>query len=150
MMAESRDVKKMEVFGNAEHWAFEQMLRLNPNYASQWLAMLEPVAWNNYITEREAEDIAAEMVGQDGSKGFRWRLQDVEGVAASLGEKVEVAPYYNKYALYATMNMLASDHYETMREYIDEAKMPEAIFRMAVDKLTDADRPSFIREYFDI
>lgn len=148
-MAESKDVAKMRAFGDAEVWIFGMLADKHPDLAQKWLDKLEASEWHNYLSESEAMDVVAGLKSQDGRTGAHWNLPTFVGAVESLDGAVENPPYYNKYALWATANMLYSDHAKSARKYIgDESKMPAYFYDLAVEKLTDVDRPHFIREYF--
>lgn len=149
-MANSQNPDKMRVFGEAEKWAFAQIAASHPQVARQWLERLEPVGWNNFLARAEADEIAASLVDQDGKAGPVWTYAQVEDAVRSLGGKMECAPYYNGAALYVTMNMLVSDHYNSLKEFVPEESIPEIIYNMAVEKLKDMDRREFIRPYFGL
>lgn len=150
LMADSGDPKKMKVFGDAERWAFDQMLQMNPRMAEQWAKKLEPVDWNNYLSEEEAAGIVAGLRNQEGQKGPMWNLQQVDSAVREAGGQMELMPYYNGQALYATMNMIASDHMGTLKEFVTGTDIPKVVYRMAVEKLKDVDRPEFIRTYYNL
>lgn len=150
LMAGSGDPKKMKVFGDAERWAFDQMLQMNPRMAEQWAKKLEPVDWNNYLSPEEAESIVMKMQGQDGHEGATWNTQQVESAVRSLGGDTELMPYYNSHALYVAMNMIASDHMNTLKEFVTSTDIPKVVYKMAVEKLKDVDRPEFIRTYYNL
>ena len=46
--------------------------------------------------------------------------------------------------------MIYSDFATKLVQFVDEDKMVEVVYRLAVDKLKDKDRPRFIREYFGV
>lgn len=150
LMASSGDPQKMNIFGKAEKWAFEQMVRNNPSMAEHWLERLEPVDWNNYLSEAEAKDITSKFVNQDGSQGAFWTFSQVDSAVREAGGDMECMPFYNGPALFAVMNMLVSDHHDSLRQFIPESDIPRAVYMMAVEKLKDKDRPEFVREYFDV
>lgn len=150
-MAESKDVAKMRAFGDAEVWIFGMLADKHPELAQKWLDKLEASEWHNYLSESEAMDVVAGLKSQDGRTGAHWNLPTFVGAVESLGGPVENPPYYNKYALWATANMLYSDHAKSARKYIgDESKLPAYFYDLAVEKLTDVDRPHFVREYFHL
>ena len=149
-MATSKDVNRMMVFGRAEHWAFDKMVEMNPKMAQMWIDKLEASEWCNYLSQAEAEKIASELQHQDGTKGAKWPFASFESVVKSLGGEMEHEPKYNKYALWVTANMIYSDHAKSLKEIVDEANIPQVVYKMAVERLTDMDRPRFIREYFDV
>lgn len=149
-MAMSRDARKMKIFGEAEKWGFAQVLAMNPSIAEKWLKKIEAVDWNNYLTDEEADAIVAGLVAQDGRKGPIWSRSQVEGAVRGLGGETEYVPYYNGDALYVTMNMIASDQMDTLREYVPDQDMPKVVYKMAVNRLKDRDRPEFIRNYYGL
>ena len=75
-----------------------------------------------------------------------------------MGGVIEEKPFYNKYALAAVMNMIYSDHADSIAmdmggkkaSDIPNEKMAMSCYRKAVEKLKDADRPRFVRWYFHL
>lgn len=128
-MAKSKDPAKMVAFGDAERWAFK----------------------------REAEAIAANLLNQNGSRGAHWGYDAFKDAVESLGGKMSEKPYYNSYALWVTANMLYSDHANSVAEdmgYSSPSQVPNekialSMYRKAVEKLKDPDRPKFVRGYFE-
>lgn len=149
-MAMSGDTAKMKIFGDAERWAFRQMLEKDPATADEWLQRIEAVDWNNYLTEAEADRIMSHMMNQDGSVGPMWSRDQIANVVQSLNGALEMRPYYNICALVVTMNMLASDHMASARKFISEERLPEFFYQQAQEKLKDIDRPDFIRSYYGL
>ena len=149
-MATSKMPEKMHVFGEAEKWAFEQMVSLAPHKAQMWLNKLEPICWHNYLSREEADEIVGHLVNQDGSAGGNWGYDTFINAVKGLGGMIEEKPYYNTYALWVTANMLYSDHHESAREFVPKEQMPKYFYKMAVEQLKDIDKPRFIREYFDL
>jgi len=149
-MASSKDVTKMIIFGNAEKWVFGELLAQNPRLAERWLEKLEASCWNNYLTKTEAEEIVTTLINQNGSKGGKWSYMQFEAAVKSLNGMMEDKPYYNNYAMWATANMLYSDHAKSLSEFVQEKDMPKAIYLLAVEKLKDVDHPRFAREYFGL
>lgn len=111
---------------------------------------MNAVNWNNYLTEAEAVQIVGSLVGQDGSKGAHWSMAQVSDAVERLNGSMECEPYYNKYALFVTMNMIYSDFSATLAQFTDAENLPEVVYRLAVDKLKDADKPRFVRAYFGV
>lgn len=155
-MVNSHNPKKMMVFGEAEKWVFKDLVKVHPEMADAWLDHLEAICWNNYLSEKEALNISKKIVNQDGSKGFHWDYNTFISVVEKLGGKSEEKPYYNSYALWATANMIYSDHansitldmgYNTIQE-VPAEKMAMSCYRKAIEKLKDVDRPNFVRVYF--
>ena len=156
MMAEGSDPEKMHIFGHAEKHMFRVLVERNSALADEWLAMLEGVEYNNYLTEEEAKEVSEHMENQDGTMGYHWPCAVLFPAVESLGGTIEEKPYYNKYALAATMNMIYSDHAPSIAEDmgykspkdVPNERMALSCYRKAVEKLKDPDRPRFVRWYF--
>lgn len=157
-MANSGNKDKMIAFGDAERWAFKRLYEVSPKDAQCWLDKLEAMHWKNYLSKQEADEIASHLVNQNGRLGAHWGYETFKGVVESLGGKMYDKPYYNCYALWITANMIYSDHAQsvaedmgmTTPEAVPNEKMALSMYRKAVEKLKDVDRPKFIREYFDL
>lgn len=149
-MATAKDPKKMMIFGDAEKWMFHAIAEKHPELAEKWLAKLEAGKWNNYLSKAEVDAIVSKLVNQDGTRGPHWNYDTFKGAVESLSGKMYDEPYYNCYALFATANMLYSDHYKSASEYVPKEDMPKYFYMMALEKLKDMDRPKFARKYFDV
>lgn len=157
-MKTSKDVKKMMVFGRSEHRMFKKLAGSNPTMAKEWLSMLEAVAWHNYLSEEMAQEIAAKLINQDGSKGAHWSMDIFFSVVPKLGGKLDDPPYYNKYALWLVANAHYSDFAKSTSEdmgynSIDEVpaeKMALSMYKKAVESLKDSDRPNYISDYYHV
>lgn len=155
-MVESKDPSKMMVFGEAEKWVFKDLASKHPEMAENWLSHLEASKWNNYLSEREMMNIAKRTTNQDGSKGFHWEYSTLEKALSELEGKMEDCPYYNKYALATVMNIIYSDHansiamdlgFENVKE-VPNGTIALSCYRKAVEKLKDVDNPKYVRNYF--
>lgn len=158
VMKNSRDVDKMEVYGRAGNRIFDKMIVVNPSIAKEWLEMLEPIVWNNYLTADMANEIAMKIVNQDGSKGPHWPMDVFFSVVPKLGGKLEDEPYYNKYALWLVANAHYSDFakstsedmgYQTVDEVPGE-KMALSMYKKAIESLKDIDRCHYIENYYHV
>lgn len=157
-MASSKMPEKMKVFGEAEKWAFGKMLETSPKTAEMWLDKLEATHWHNYLSKAEAEEIVGKLVNQDGTRGAHWNYDVFKGAVESLGGKMSEEPFYNCYALWAVANMLYSDHAQSVAEdmghqtpaQVPNEKMALSMYKKAVEKLKDRDRPRFVRHYFGV
>jgi hypothetical protein len=157
-MASSGNKEKMTAFGEAEQWAFKKMTEISPKDAQCWLDKLEAMHWKNYLSKQEAENIAAKLVNQNGRIGAHWGFEAFKNAVEGLGGKMYEKPYYNCYALWATANMIYSDHAQsvaedmgaTTPEAVPNEKMALSMYRKAVEKLKDVDRTHFVREYFEV
>lgn len=158
IMAKSGEPEKMKIFGEAAKWAFDRLHERDPKAAEQWVDKLEATQWNNYLSLAEADDVVAKFINQDGTRGAHWGYDVFRGAVESLGAKMAEQPFFNCYALWATANMIYSDHahsvaedmgYKMPREVPNE-KMALSMYRKAVEKLKDVDRPRFVRHYFGV
>lgn len=158
VMSNSKDVNKMKVFGNAGHRIFEKMIAVNPSIAKEWLEMLEPVVWNNYLSMETASDLASKLVNQDNTKGPHWSMDTFFNVVPKLGGKLEEEPYYNKYALWLVANAHYSDFAKSTSEDMGFAtvaevpgeKMALSMYKKAVESLKDVDNAHYILNYYHV
>ena len=157
-MATSGNKEKMIAFGEAERWAFKKMHDLSPKDAQCWLDKLEAMHWKNFLSKQEAEEIASHLINQNGRIGAHWGYETFKAAVESLGGKMSEKPYYNCYALWVVANMIYSDHAQSVAEdmgmsspeAVPNEKMALSMYRKAVEKLKDVDRPKFVRVYFDV
>ena len=149
-MATAKDPRKMMAFGDAEKWMFHMLAKEHPEIAEKWLTKLEAGKWHNYLSKTEAEEIAAKLVNQDGSRGPHWSHETFKAAVESLGAKTEEEPFYNCWALWVMANALWSDHHKALMEFVPKEQEPKVYYLMAVEKLKDVDYPKFIRKYYDL
>lgn len=149
-MATSGNKDKMMAFGDAERWAFKRMNDLSPKDAQCWLSKLEAMHWHNYLSKSEAEEVTNKLINQNGMKGPHWGYETFKNAVEGVGGVMSEKPFYNCYALWATANMLYSDHYESAKKYVPESEMPKYFYSMALEKLKDFDKPKFVRWYFGL
>ena len=157
-MKQSKSVENMQVFGRADNYFFDWHAENNPSMAKKWLEMLEPVVWNNYLTADQAQELAAQIVNQDGTKGPHWPMDTFFNVVPKLGGSIEDEPYYNRYALWLVANAHYSDFakstsedmgYQTVDEVPPE-KMALSMYKKAVESLKDVDRSHYIANYYHV
>lgn len=156
MMANSKDPKKMIVFGESEKWVFAEVAKVHPEIAESWLSHLEAIRWRNYLSKKETDNIASRTVNQDGSRGFHWSYDVFTKAVESLGGITEEKPFYNSYALYVTANVCYSDHAASIAMdlglkdavSVPNEKMALSCYRKAVEKLKDPDYGFDVRRYF--
>lgn len=152
----SKDPKKMKVLGEAQTWAFEQMAKVHPDMAENWLSHLEGLEWENFLSEKEAQNIGRRMTSQDGTKGAHWNYEAFGKTVDALGGKLEEKPYYNSYALWAVANMIYSDHAKSIAEdmgYKSVSEVPNekialSVYKKAVELFKDPDKGFNVRKYF--
>lgn len=160
-MKEGKDVSKMIVFGTAFTQMFDKVATAHPDIAAATLEYLTSMEYNNFVTPAEATMIATKFINDDmaisgasqPSKGPHWSMETLRTFLASKGLPTEEKPYYNWPALWLTVNMEYSDYAEAFAKLMgakDNETMAVASYTLAVKKLKDKDRRSFIREYFDL
>jgi len=57
----SRNTKNMKVLGHITKKLMYSMIDSHPQLAEEMLNILESINWNNYLTEKEAEQIVSKM-----------------------------------------------------------------------------------------
>lgn len=158
-MAHSNDVYNMRVFGDASRKMFDKLSDTYADFAGQILNDLEAVCYNNYLTAEEAKRIGKMLINDDAAltdnhehtTGAHWSEEDVKGVLASRGLPTMAKPYYNWWALWLTMNVMYSDFVGALVEGgVDEESIPVWCYLLATKKLSDPDRPRWIRDYFHL
>lgn len=155
-MKSSKDVKNMMIFGEAEHYMFKEIAKLNPSMAENWLSHLEATCWDNYLSQEEAMNISKRIINQDNSRGFHWTHDTFINAVKKLGGIPEEKPYYNSYALCVTANVIYSDHAKSIAldmKYSSPGAVPNdemalSCYRKAVEKLKDIDGGFSVRKYF--
>lgn len=152
-MAASRDPKNMKAFGNVMTEMMDAMLQKMPAEAEEMIQKLEAIRWNNYLTPKEAEQIVNNMRPK-----APWSREVWNNAMQQFGIPVEEQPYYNRCALWVAMNMIYTDHAETIAERILKkplASIPAEeivpiIHALAIDLLKDKDGVYNIRTYFGL
>lgn len=145
LMANSQKVENMHTFGMVHKEMFEWFVANKPELAQEWLDKLESIKWKNYLSQKEADNIVADM-----NPSAPWSRDQWRAAMKEHGFEMDKEPYYNRCALFVTMNMKMSDSGETLAKYIAGDKMFEAVYNLAVDSLTDKDGRFKIREYFGL
>lgn len=154
----SNDDVKMEMLGSIFLSMLEQIEGSSPRLYKEMLDKMEATEWHNYLAETEAAKIAPTIVNQDGTHGPHWPYDVFKGAVESLGGNPSEKPYYNCYALWITANMIYSDHAQSVAEDmgfnspsdVPNEKIALSMYKKAVEKLKDVDRPMFIRTYFRV
>lgn len=149
-MAVSGDTKKMTLFGSVMNELMERAIRNDSAFAEQMIDKLESMNWHQYLTKSEAEQIC-ESLGK-----CKWRFSEWENALNSFGLETERKPYFNKYALWLTMNYMYSKYSETIAQKILESQLEEVsdeqmigvIHALALDSLLDKHEKFDVRKYF--
>lgn len=144
-MANSNDPDIMKTFGSVATKMFYWMADAKPELAYDWLEQLSSIKWSNYLTSKEAEKIAMDMVPK-----AKWSKEQWKAAMAQHEFPTESQPAYNSCALWITMNMIMSDSSDTLEKYVDEEDVFPMAYELALDKLTDEDGVFNIRRYFDL
>ena len=152
-MAESQDPKNMKAFGRVMTEMFMWFANNKPEAAQEWLDKLESIKWKQYLTQKEADAIIARMQPR-----APWNREVWNNAMDSLGLKKEDEPCYNRCALWVAMNMVYSDHAETIARNVLKKPLAEVpteqivtrIHALALDLLCDKDGVFNIRTYFGL
>ena len=153
MMAMSHDVENMRIFGNVHKEIMEWMIQNKPDMAMEWLGKLESIRWKNYLTQKEAEKIVANMIPK-----APWSRDVWKQAMTQLGLPMEEEPYYNSCALWVVMNQVYTDHAQTIADNIIKKRLAEipanqlvpGIRALALDLLKDKDGVYCVRSYFGL
>lgn len=108
------------------------------------------VRYDQYLTESEAKSVTAAFDNFDGSHGPRWKdPQALFVAAAQAGVKSDDEPKYNDWAFYAVMNMIWSDYWGALRQFVpqDEVRVCAELAKAA---LCDRDHGFNVRRYFGL
>lgn len=143
MMANSHKIEFMHTFGMVHKEMMDWMIANKPELAQEWLEKLASIKWNNYLTPKEADKVVAGM-----NPKAPWPKDQWKATMEQNGYPMSKEPYYNKCALYATMNMIMSDSGDTLKKYVEDANLFKVVYELAIDKLTDRDNVFNIRRYF--
>ena len=144
-MATSNKPEYMKVFGRVMNEMMDWFIQNKPDAAREWVEKLCSIKWNNYLTEKEAETIVANMEPK-----APWNYAVWKSAMEQNGFAAEKEPCYNTYALWAAMNMVMSDSNETLSKYVSKDELLNLVYDLAVDKLTDKDGVFKIRRYFEL
>ena len=145
MMASSNKVENMHTFGQVHKKMFDWAVANKPDMALEWLEELESIRWKQYLTAKEAQKIIDGM-----NPKAPWTRDQWKAAMQQHGYETEEEPCYNKCALFVTMSMIMSDSSETLKKYVADDKLFDAVYELAVDKLTDPDGNFAIRKYFSL
>lgn len=144
-MTTSKNVENMKLFGRVMGDMIEELIKKEPEKAEKFLEQLEAVRWKNYLTQSEAEKILEGM-----NPEAPWKYDQWKRTMEEYGYSLEEWPYYNKGAIYVTMNMIMSDSGQTIPKYISSNVLFKFVHDMAVDSLKDKDEMFGIRKYFGV
>lgn len=144
-MADSKNPEHMKLFGKVMTSMIEDMIQSSPSRAEEYIDRLEAVKWKNYLTPKEAESIVANMQPK-----APWNKEQWMAAMQKHGYPLEEEPYYNRCALWVTMNMIMSDSGDTISTYVNDENKFRFVHDLSVDKLTDYDGMFSIRSYFGV
>ena len=144
-MATSGKPEYMKTFGRVMTCMMDDVIANSTSKAEEYVEKLESIRWNNFLTAKEAEKIVSEMKPK-----APWSREQWKSAMEQHGFELEHEPYYNRCALWVTMNMIMSDSSETLAKYVGSDKLFDAVYELAVDKLTDKDGKFDVRSYFGV
>ena len=109
------------------------------------------VKFQSYLSEDEAQGIVRNFVNFDGSRGGHWEDPDETfRVLESLGIRYEEDGEYNRWAFYAVLNMVWSDEWGVLHNYIAQDQEPRVCAELAQARLEDRDKVFSVRKYFGL
>lgn len=152
-MANSQDPENMKAFGKVMTKMYGWFVDNKPDKAQEWLEELDAIRWHNYLTPKEAEAIVAKMEPK-----APWSREVWRNAMQSLRLKTEDEPCYNSCALWVAMNMIYTDHAETIAENVLNKRLADVpteqivtgVHALALDLLCDKDGVFNIRTYFGL
>lgn len=149
---DSNNSRYYSLLKNITKAMLQDVLEYKTETAIEYLNKLESINWYNYLSKKESSYI---IEGMKPKKG--WDIAEWESTLDTLNLPSEDAPYYNKWALYTTMNMIYSDSLDTILKIMGKTKETalqeevfKAIYLLSLDKLKDEDRVFNIRSYFSV
>lgn len=147
-LIDGKDKEIMKIWGDKEYDFVCGMIDKYPDLIAPFIIALETSIeakkWNNYLSHCEMNKVLDSL-----SPNAKWSYEEIVSACKSYNVAIENKPYWNTCALVATMNMIDSDHYETLYSLVkDQGEYVELIYNLAVNKLQDIDREHFVRNYF--
>lgn len=109
------------------------------------------VRFRDYLSEDEFEEITSKFVNFNGSRGAHWDDADAAFRAlSSLDIEYEKTGEYNKWAFLAVLNMVWSDEWGVLHNYISSDQEVRVCAELAQAKLEDVDKVFSVRKYFGV
>jgi hypothetical protein len=109
------------------------------------------VKFQNYLSEDEADCIVRKFVNFDGSKGPHWSDPDAAFRAVqALGMTYEDEGEFNRWAFFAVLNMVWSDEWGVLHNYVEQDQEVRVCAELAHARLEDRDKVFSVRKYFDV
>ena len=146
---------EMELLGEMTKRIMRWLINYEPEIAVAALSILdgeEDKEYNNCLSGHEASEIVRQMEPQP-----QWSPRQVLDMLRNAGYATDEPPYFNDYALAATMCMILSDSGQTLQRIIGSPSHPAtneellaSVYQLAIDKLKDKDGKFNIRKYFDL
>lgn len=109
------------------------------------------VRFRNYLSEDEAMDVVRKFMNFDGSRGPHWsKPEDAFRAVQSLGLQYEAAGGYNRWAFFVVLNMVWSDEWGVLHNYVSPDQEVRVCAELAQAKLEDVDKVFSVRKYFGV
>lgn len=108
--------------------------------------------FNNYLTKTEAERAVSKLRNHDGSEQRKWDATPLFDRLSNASHPIERSGHFNKWALWYVMNLISSDHGQNITRWTDgdEGRYMTICYDMATAKLSDYDKPKFVRWYIGL
>lgn len=109
------------------------------------------VRFRNYLSEDEAMDVVRKFMNFDGSRGPHWsKPEDAFRAVQSLGLQYEADGGYNRWAFFVVLNMVWSDEWGVLHNYVSPDQEVRVCAELAQAKLEDVDKVFSVRKYFGV
>ena len=151
-IVDSRDEKQMERLGAMVKRVMKWLVNNEPEIAAQAIEMIDgekDATADNMLTEQEARRIVSEMMPKP-----EWDMDTIAQTMKQMKLRLDEQPYFNRWALLATMMMIQSDSGNTLSKFMGTSKSSEkmvsVVYQLAKDKLKDEDKKFNIRKYFGL
>lgn len=151
-MSTSKKTEYMMAFGKVMSEMMDDMIANSPSKAEEYIDKLCAIKWQNYLTQKEADKIVSSM-----NPKAPWSRDVWRNAMDSFGLEKEDSPCYNSCAMWVTMNMVYSDHAETLAKAmgknlqdIPTEQLVRTIYALSIDLLCDSDKNFNIRRYFGL
>lgn len=107
--------------------------------------------YDNFLCEDEAMQILKGFINFDGTSGAHWKdPQAMFNAVESAGYDYDVEGEYNKWAWFATMNMIWGDEWGVLKTYLASEHEVKIIAELTKERLEDPDGIFNVRQYFNV
>lgn len=124
IVASSKDVRNMKIFGDVSKRTFDFVADNDPEEAAILLDKLRAVKYKYFITREHAQTLLSELVNDEGGKGPVWSYDEFESALKNYQLEICKEGEFNKYALWAIANILYNLHHKSTSDDIRSSGHP--------------------------